>query len=103
MTVLFYEEYYGEGLFDLCRDISECIDPDFNDKAKKIDHNSSVHVSFIYIFEDESQKELLKSTYSLENLQDIEDDVFYSVEKVNNQKDKHGFHPGGFKLSITLA
>lgn len=103
MTILFYEEYYGEGLFDLCRDISECIDPDFNDKAKKIDHNSSVHVSFIYIFEDESQKELLNSIYSLENLQDIEDDVFYSVEKVNNQKDKHGFHPGGFKLSITLA
>lgn len=33
---IFYSEYCGESLVDLERDISECFDPSFNEKAKDI-------------------------------------------------------------------
>lgn len=35
-VVIFQKEYDGESLYDLNRDITECFDPDFNDKVKQI-------------------------------------------------------------------
>jgi hypothetical protein len=102
MITLFAQDYDSESLYDLCRDISESIDPDYNKKAKDITPESSVAVSFIYIFEDGSKKSLLDATYYFEDLTDIEDNAFNSLDKVQDQKDVHGFHSGTFKLTITL-
>lgn len=102
MTTLFYQEYSSESLFDLCRDVTECFDPVYNKTALALNEESSILVVFNYFFEDGTIKELLNSTYYHDNFHEVEDNLFYSVEKINDQKDEHGFHPGEFKLTITI-
>lgn len=102
MIELYKANYSSEALYDLCRDVTECIDSDYNPKAQQITDESTVKVLFTYKSSDNTLVELLKRDYCKENLESIEDELFQSLNTVNYEKDIHGFHPGTFDLDITI-
>lgn len=101
--ILLKQVYDSESIVDLGRDVSESFSSDFTPNAQYINDDSEIAVHFVFNYEDETI--IMKNQcYSLEELNDIEEDLRDSFCNLNrpDMPDFPGFFYGDMTLTIYI-
>lgn len=106
MPKIFNKIYDCESISDIFRDVSECLNPKFNDKAKILHdtaYNEVIYVvSFKYVEESGFEQMLISKNYDNESFIDLECDIGDSFCEMNVKKDENGFFKGDIIIDILV-
>lgn len=106
MTIIFAKTYDSESMVDIFRDINECLDPRFNKPAEvlqSMEHDDiSFDVTFKFTNTDGQEQILFKRQFEYDNVHEIEENIYDTIEYVKAPKDENGFFEGDIDIIVQL-